>query len=306
MDAIEIEGVSKKFGGKRAFWALRDVNITVKSGEVFGLLGPNGAGKTTLLSILVKLLIPDSGKVRILGEDIEKGDSYLERINFVSGDTRFHWVLTVDDILKFYSLAYNIPEEKRRERVENLVKFFDIEKVRKRRFSQLSTGEKMRLIFAKAMLNHPQVLLLDEPTLGLDPEIAIRVRKEIARVNREFKTTILLTSHYMSEVEQLSDRVAFIYKGEIVDMGKVEKVKFRMFESYDVFIKVKKVLNKSFLYRHNFQVSGNTLKKRLSLDDNLSKVLSLLHKNGYEILDVKTKKPTLEDYFVKMLKMERR
>jgi ABC-2 type transport system ATP-binding protein len=303
MDAIEIEGVSKKFRETgKVFWALKDVSFTVRKGEIFGLLGPNGAGKTTLLNILVRLLIPDSGKIRILGEDIAGRGRVLEKINFVSGDTKFHWVLTVEDVLKFYSIAYNLPPAVRKERVEELIEFFGISYVRNRRFNRLSTGERMRLIFAKAMLNHPRVLLLDEPTLGLDPAVAIRVRAEIKRVNRKFGTTILLTSHYMSEVEQLSERIAFIHRGEIIDMGKVEKVKLKRFGSYDVIVKIKGSPDMKFLQAHNFQVSGNVLKRRLLVGENLSNILSLLHRKGYEILDVQTKKPTLEDYFVRILK----
>lgn len=305
MDAIEIINVSKKFKEQgRDFWALKDINLRVKKGEIFGLLGPNGAGKTTLLNIIVKLLSPDKGHVRVLGEEIEGNDKFLEKINFVSGDTKFHWVLKVDDILNFYGIAYNLPKQERRERIEELMRFFDIEEVRNRKFTHLSTGERMRLIFAKAMLNKPQVLLLDEPTLGLDPSIAIRVRAEIKRVNKKFGTTVLLTSHYMSEVEQLSDRIAFIHRGEIIDMGRVEKVKLRRFGTYDVIIKVKRILNRGFLKQNHFQVKGRSIRRRLLSHENLSEVLSLLYKNGYKVLDVQTKKPTLEDYFIKILKGE--
>ena len=307
MDAIEVEGVSKKFKEKgKDFWALKDVSLRVKKGEVVGLLGPNGAGKTTLLNIMIRLLTPDSGEVRILGEDVQKGNRYLERINFVSGDTRFHWVLRATDILHFYAVAYRIPKEERERRIGELISFFNIERVKSRRFSSLSTGERMRLIFAKAMLNKPEILLLDEPTLGLDPSIAIRVRKEIKRMNREFGTAILLTSHYMNEVEQLSDRIAFINKGRIVDTGRVEKVKLRMFEEYDVFIKVGKVFDREFLRKNDFQVSGLVLRKRLPSEEGLTEVLSLLHKRGYTIMDVQSRKPTLEDYFVKILHRENR
>jgi ABC-2 type transport system ATP-binding protein len=307
MDAIEIRNVSKKFREKRKdFWALKDVSLSVKNGEIFGLLGPNGAGKTTLLNILIKLVSPDSGKVRILGKDIEKDNDYMEDINFVSGDTKFSWILTVEDILNFYSVAYNVPKEKRKERIEKLIEFFEIDSIRHRKFDDLSTGQKMRLIFAKSMLNHPKVLLLDEPTLGLDPAMAIRVRGEIKRLNKKFGTTIVLTSHYMSEVEQLSDRVAFIHEGKIIDMGRVEKVKLKRFGTYDVIVKVKKVLDRDFLKKNGFKITGSFLKKRLRIEESMSRMLSMLHKHGYEIEEIETKRPTLEDYFVKILKKSER
>jgi len=302
MDAIEVLGISKEFkeNGKKV-WALQDVSFTVKKGEIFGLLGPNGAGKTTLLNIMARVLVPDKGKIRILGIDVQKDMGILERINTVSGDSRFHWVLRTEDILKFYAKAYGIPEPERSKRIKELIAFFDIQHVSRRKFTQLSTGERMRLIFAKAMLNHPEVLLLDEPTLGLDPSIAIRVREEIIRVNKNFNTAVLLTSHYMNEVEQLSDRIAFIYEGKIVDMGSVEKVKTRHFGTYQVFLTVKNVKDTSFLRKSGFAVQGRTLKKELGTQENLSEVLAVLHQKGYSILDVKTKRPTLEDYFVKIL-----
>lgn len=303
MNAIEIENVSKRFK-ERGEWfqALKNVTLFVKEGEIFGLLGPNGAGKTTLLNIIIQLVLPDQGTVRILGQDPRRNGTILEMVNFVSGDTKFHWTLRAEDVLNFYGIAYHLTAEERKKRIEKLIGFFDIESVRRRRFSHLSTGEKMRLIFAKAMLNHPAVLLLDEPTLGLDPSIAIRVREEITRVNKEFGTTVLLTSHYMSEVEQLSDRVGFISEGEIVDVGKVEKVKMKHFGTYDVVITAKTVRDRRFLEKNGFHILGTTIRKTLRLEENLSSILSLLHKKGIEILDVETRKPTLEDYFVKIVR----
>lgn len=301
MNAIEIDNITKRFSYRgQDVWALKDASLSIKKGEIFGLLGPNGAGKTTMLSIIIKLITPDAGHVRILGEDIDKHPKILERINFVSGDTKFHWVLRTEDILNFYSVAYNLPKEERKPRVEKLMDFFGITAVKDRKFAHLSTGERMRLIFAKAMLNKPEVLLLDEPTLGLDPSIAIRVREEVQRVNKTFKTTVLLTSHYMHEVEQLSKRVAFIDKGTIIDEGSVQKVMAKNFDTYDAIIKVKKVLNKKALEKHGFQVKGTTLTKTLQTKDNLSRVLSPLYRHGYHVLDVKTNKPNLEDYFVKL------
>lgn len=122
MHAIEVDGVSKKFREKRReIWALKDVDLKVKEGEVFGLLGPNGAGKTTLLNIMIRILMPDSGRVSILGESVRESDRILERINFVSGDSKFHWVLRVEDILHFYGISYRLPKEERWKRVEELL-----------------------------------------------------------------------------------------------------------------------------------------------------------------------------------------
>lgn len=219
MTAIEIRNVSKKFRvlGKD-FYALRDVTLDVKNAEVLALVGPNGSGKTTLLNIITCLLIPDTGYVKILGKDVSENPDVIERVGFVSGEARFHWALTMRDVLNFYGIVYGISKSEREKKINELADFFGFTGLLRRRFDGLSTGERMRLSFAKALLNNPRILLLDEPTLGLDPDISAKLRKEIKHINKEFGTAILLTSHYMKEVHQLADRIAFILKGEIRDV----------------------------------------------------------------------------------------
>ncbi len=216
---IEINGVSKKFRihGKE-FHALRDVSLGIKKGEIFALLGPNGSGKTTLINIIIGLIIPDKGTVKLAGKDASKFPDVAEKIGLVSTEARFHWALSVKDVLTFFGVVYGINKTGRDKRIAELVEFFGLQKVANRRIDGLSTGERMRLSFAKALLNKPKILLLDEPTLGLDPYISEKIRKEIKNINKAFGATILLTSHYMKEVRELSDRVAFISKGEILDI----------------------------------------------------------------------------------------
>lgn len=223
MTAIEIKNVSKKFRvlGKE-FYALKDVTLDVKDREILALVGPNGSGKTTLLNIITGLLIPDSGYVKILGK--KPDTDVVEKIGFVSSDARFHWALTMKDVLNFYGIVYGMSKASREKRILQLADFFGFEELLGRRFDGLSTGERMRLSFAKALLNNPRILLLDEPTLGLDPDISIKLRKEIKHINKEFGTAILLTSHYMKEVHQLADRIAFILKGEIHDIRSAKGV----------------------------------------------------------------------------------
>ena len=302
MSIVEVENVSKKFkSGKKDFFALKDVSFDIKKGEIFGLLGPNGAGKSTLLNILIGILFPDSGNVKIFGKNPLKNNDLFEKMNFVSGETRFHWALKVKDILEFHGRLYGIPKNKRITETKKLAKFFEIEHILENKFSNISTGEKMRLIMAKALLNNPKLLLLDEPTVGLDPDIAIKTRNEIKRINKKLGTTIILTSHYMHEIEQLCDRIDFINKGVIVDIGSVDSVKLRKFASYDLTIKVRSVKNREFLRRKGFLINGNILRKELPADENISETLSMLAEKGMEIIEIESRKPTLEDYFVKML-----
>ena len=226
MDTIVASNVVKEFRSRQGvFLALDNVSLRVKKGEIFGLLGPNGAGKTTLINCITRLLYADSGEVRVLGEDVKRSPDVLQKVNSVAGDSRFHWVLNAEDIMDFYGRLFNVSKAERKNRGRELLEFFGLWEIRKRKFAYFSTGERMRLIFAKSLINRPELLLLDEPTLGLDPNIATRLRKEILRINKVFGTTILLTSHYMAEVEQLCGKVAFINHGRITDTGPVSRIR---------------------------------------------------------------------------------
>lgn len=237
MSVIEVSGVSKQFGkGKGRFYALKDVSLAVKEGEILGILGPNGAGKTTLLNIIMGIVYADSGSVSIFGEGAGKRGAV--KIGYVSGEERFHWALTPFDILTFGGRLYGLGAIERKQRTAELLKLFGLEKVALRKFDVLSTGEKMRLAFAYALINKPKLLLLDEPTLGLDPDIAIKVRKEIKRISSELGTTIVLTSHYMQEVEQLCRRIAFINKGRIMHIGSVTDIRKKHINLEAYFVKM--------------------------------------------------------------------
>ena len=236
MNAIDIRNVSRKFKSHgKEFYALKNVSLTINQGEIFALVGPNGSGKTTLLNIILGILTPNKGTVTILGKDI-KHINVIENVNYASGEERFHWALTVVDTLDFYARVYDLTAEERKRKINELIRFLGLTKVSNRRFDTLSTGERMRLAFAKALLNNPKILLLDEPTLGLDPDISRKIRKEIKRLNKIYKTTILLTSHYMPEVEQLADRVAFIKEGKLLKVGNVRDIT-KKYSLEDYFVK---------------------------------------------------------------------
>jgi len=298
MHPIVVKHVSKTFGkGARAVRALHDVSFEIRDGEIFGLLGPNGAGKTTLINILLDLLTPDTGTIEILGQ--RPGPAVFSEMNLVAGGSQFHWALTPADIFTFFAKLYEIPRPK--ERIAELVRLLRIEHLMDRKFSWLSTGEKLRVAFVKAMLNKPRLLLMDEPTLGLDPDVARMVRKEVQRINREEGTTILLTSHYMHEVEQLCDRIGFLYKGEMVDIGEVKDVKLKHFGSYDVILTLDKEPSAAFVQEHHARAKGTKVRVVLTTEDAMSTLLAQTHQAGYRIRDIAIKKPTLEDYFVKVL-----
>lgn len=216
MLAVKAQGIYKYYKspeGKKD--VLKNVSINIDQGEVFGILGPNGAGKTTLISILSTLSIPDSGKVEIFGIDALKDPNSVKCIvNISSGNPNFPWSLTVYENLKYFSLLYGL--ENREKSINNVIGMLELEQFRNTRFDSLSTGTKQRLSLAKALLNEPRLLFLDEPTVGLDPAMAIKIRKLIKQIHEEKGITIVLTTHYMKEAEQLCGRIAFIKKGEII------------------------------------------------------------------------------------------
>src|SRR6266581_4676459 len=233
MLAVDAKDLTKTFRsgwlGRRHKEALRGASLQVPRGAIFGLLGPNGAGKTTLLSILATLLLPDSGSATILGHDVVR-EAYAirRRLNMASGNASFVWSLRPAEVLAFYGRLYGLHGRALKRRVNELLERFELTPHLKTEYNELSTGLKQRLALAKALLNRPEVLFLDEPTLGLDPDVSIRLRAQIAALRRERGTTIILTTHYMREAEELCDTIAFIKGGRILAQGTAEELKRRI------------------------------------------------------------------------------
>ncbi len=302
MDAVSVCNISKKFQAKdKTVWALKEINLNIRKGTIFSLLGPNGAGKSTLLNIMTNVLTPTSGTVYLLGKEVQKNPALLERTGYMSSETFFHWVLTPYDVLQVYGRLYGVPAARRRKRIKELVRQFALDRILHRQMSYLSTGERARTALAKTLIHDPEIVLLDEPTSGLDPDMARRVRQGIRQMARQGKT-VILTSHNMQEVEQLSDEVAFIYQGRIVDQGKISAVKLRHFNTYDAIFTVRSVRGKAGLEKSGFTVSRGQLRRTLDQDEDISRWLKLLHQQGMEVTNVEMRKPSLEDYFVKIVR----
>jgi ABC-2 type transport system ATP-binding protein len=228
--AVAVRDLEKTF---RTGWprrhrrvALRGVSFDVPRGIIFGVLGPNGAGKTTLLSILATLLLPDRGEARVLGLDVRRDPYRLrERINMAAGGASFLWSLTPREVLDITGRSYGLGRRARRLRVAALLEQFGLGPSADVPYNELSTGLKQRLALAKAFVNDPELLILDEPTVGLDPDIAVRIRGEIAALRRERRMTILLSTHYMREAEQLCDDIVFLREGAILARGDAASLK---------------------------------------------------------------------------------
>jgi ABC-2 type transport system ATP-binding protein len=230
--AIVAQGISKSF--RTGVWGprkevLHQVDLEVAAGAVFGILGPNGAGKTTFISILATLLRADAGTARVLGLDVVKDGARLrERVNLAASGAHFLWCLTTEENLRFYGRLYGLGGRSLRARVEELLELFALTPHRRVTFERLSTGLKQRLALAKALINRPELLFLDEPTTGLDPEMAQHLREEILRLNRETGLTILLTTHNLREAEALCSEVAFLKEGRLLARGALPELQRRL------------------------------------------------------------------------------
>lgn len=225
--AISIKGVSMTYPRNgQPLRALDGISLEVREGEIFGLLGPNGAGKTTLISILSGILAPDKGEAKIFGRDCSRETKRTQRtINVVSGFTGVVRSLSCAEALHYYCLLYNVGGIE--EKISEVLKATGLEGMRDYEADDLSSGMKQRFLIAKGLLNDPPLLILDEPTVGLDVESAISIRKMVKKLRKEGRT-MLLTTHNMFEAEELCDRIAFINKGKILAVGTPAELKSRI------------------------------------------------------------------------------
>ncbi|MFA0834126.1 MAG: ABC transporter ATP-binding protein [Methanobacterium formicicum] len=208
--AITTSKLVKKFGN---FMAVDNLNLQVKKGEIYGLLGPNGAGKTTLIKMLCSVLNPTSGQARVLGEEIPDG-KVVSKIGYMPQETGLYLGLTVDQNMKFYGRIFNLKREEIEKREDELLKFVDLSDWKHEMVENLSGGMKHRVSLACTLIHQPELLFLDEPTVGVDPELRVSFWDYFNRL-RERGVTILITTHYMDEARHC-DRIGFMQRGRII------------------------------------------------------------------------------------------
>ena len=217
---LEVHHLKKVFGKKSA---VEDISFSLQKGEILGFLGANGAGKTTTIQMLLGVLTPTSGDILYFSKLLATHrESILEDINFSSTYTEFPWDLTIQEVLTYMSYLYNI--KKRKERVQEILTQFKLTTLKDKQIKELSAGQMTRVNLAKAFINSPKVLLLDEPTASLDPDIAAYIRTFLLEQRANLGLSILLTSHNMAEVEEVCDRVLFLHKGKVIADNTPEKL----------------------------------------------------------------------------------
>ena len=307
MYAIETKNLRKDFdSGKETVHAVRGINLKIEKGQVYGLLGPNGAGKTTTIHMLSTLLIPTSGSAKVLGYDVVKQKNSIRRIiGLCSGASRFNWDLKPPEILEYYGRLYGIKKEERRKRIERLIEDLDMSWFADTSFGSLSTGMRQKVGVAKGLINNPEILLLDEPTAGLDVEVAISVRKYIMKLLTEREMTVILTSHHLDEVEEMCKRIAIIDKGKIVSEGEIKKLKKELNFPDIIHLYLSNYTKLKFLEKMKGVVSyrindGVFIQADHGLKT-VNKIEKILKAKGVKITDVEIRKATLEEVFLKII-----
>ncbi|OGG13634.1 hypothetical protein A2773_06185 [Candidatus Gottesmanbacteria bacterium RIFCSPHIGHO2_01_FULL_39_10] len=293
---LKVTNLTKKFDD---FTAVDDISFSIKEGEIVGLLGPNGAGKTTTIYMLLALITPTKGDIYYFNKSLKiHREEILKDINFSSTYTEFPWRLTVFENFDVLGRYYNL--EKRKEKILDVIEMFQLGDLKNKRIGSLSAGQKTKIFLAKAFLNNPRVLLLDEPTASLDPDIAEKVRSIILDQNKKNKIAILFTSHNMSEVEEVCDRVIFINHGKIVAQdtpsGLAKKVKHSQVR-FTIIDGIKRGSDLCQKMGWKSQIQDRLL--NVSIDEkNIPQLLSAFVEKGIEYSDININKPSLEDFFL--------
>lgn len=233
LNKLEAINISKTFKQRQGFFqwkeyqVLNDISITIKKGEITGLLGLNGAGKTTLIKILSSLLIPSKGQIKIDGINIEKDiQGYRRKINIISGgESSIYQRLSILENLQYFASLYSIHESEAMYRINDLLKRVGLFEDRDKKVETISKGMKQRLQIAKGLLNNPEYIFLDEPTIGLDVNISLEFRQLITHLSQERNIGVLLTSHYINEIEELCNKVYLLDDGKVIKEGTIEELK---------------------------------------------------------------------------------
>ena len=295
--------------------AVDHVNLKIPEGELFGLLGPNGAGKTTTIRLLSTLLLPTEGGAKVNGYDVVKEpDKVRQSIGvLMMGERSLYWRLTGRENLEYFAALHHIPPKMWEDRIHNLLELVGLDKRGDDLVEKYSSGMKQKLAIARCLLHDPPVLMLDEPTLGLDPGAARSIRHMIRELSDQGKA-IILTTHYMEEADQLCDRVGIIHKGRIISLDSPSNLKTKVKEEDILELEVTNLSDNLTTYLKDIEgveeaatavtdpvVSTGTV--RIHTKDSrgiLPSVLACLNENNVKVLNIKVLEPTLEDVFIRL------
>ncbi|MBI4115873.1 MAG: ABC transporter ATP-binding protein [Candidatus Omnitrophica bacterium] len=301
--AVSIHSLTKFY---RKFKALDQVSFEVEEGDFFGFLGPNGAGKTTTINVVTGLANYKEGDVRIFGYNV-RSDYRKTRalIGLVPQEFNFDPFLSAEQILLFEGGYFGYPWREAKKRAQELLESFDLAEKRKEGYKRLSGGMKRRLLIARALMHRPKILILDEPTAGVDLELRHRLWDFLRRLNRD-GTTVFLTTHYIEEAEKLCNRIGVIHEGKIIALDPTD-VLIRKMARDRVELFLKKPLYELPRELVSLDVALRDSGRKLQFEEKeevVPRVLKALHEKGYEIEHIDVRRPTLEDAFLKLTKKE--
>ena len=294
---IKIDSLNKSFGKIKA---LNNLNIDIKRGELLGIIGPNGAGKTTAIRITCCILKPDSGDIQVDGMSIHQEQIKIKSmIGYLPEEPNLYERFKAKDLLHYFAELYGVPKGEIDGRIKELLELVGMSHRAEDRINTFSKGLRQRIGIARALIHDPQILIFDEPTMGLDPATANNIREFIRKLKGE--KTIILCTHYMDEADSLCDRVAILNQGKIMDMGTPEDLKSKIHGDIILQVKVDKPngntvrLIEDFTTVENVNLHGNQYTISLKSKNDIKNIISIFEGN---ILSVNTKEPTLEDVFI--------
>ena len=300
--AIRVENLTKKFNG---FTAVDQITFTVKTGELFGLLGPNGAGKTTTINMLSTLLKATSGYGEVSGYDISRNKDNIRRsIGVVFQEPALDIKLTGKENLEFHAMMYGIEKEERKKRIKEVLELVELTEKEKVLVEKYSGGMKRRLEIARGLIHEPNVLFLDEPTLGLDVQTRRHIWDYIKRLNKEGRVTIILTTHYMEEADFLCDRIAIMDRGKFVAMdapGRLKDILGGDVVSLEIEGNADALVEQISSLDWIKNITRHDKNLSLTMDRGERRIPELIHvaqKNEVEVTCVHLRKPSLEDVFL--------
>jgi len=304
-NALKVEKLTKIYSNKSSneIKALNNLNLEVKEGEIFGLLGPNGAGKTTFLNILAGTVIKNSGSVNVWGYDLDQNPRQVRSsIGIVPQEVNLDAFFSPRKLLELQAGLYGIPKKDRI--TDTILKLVSLEKQANSYARSLSGGMKRRLLIAKAMVHRPPILVLDEPTAGIDVELRQNLWSNVKALNRQ-GVTIILTTHLIYEAQEMCNKIAIINKGNLIALDTTDNL-LDSIKTKKIIFKVKKI-NKinsedlngiKFSYNSNNEITALYEKKKHKIDEIISKVKN----TGIEIYDISTHEGNLEDIFINLTK----
>ncbi|OGY26756.1 MAG: hypothetical protein A2Z11_02160 [Candidatus Woykebacteria bacterium RBG_16_43_9] len=301
---LEVKNLVKNYN---SFRAVDSISLVVPRGKIIGLLGPNGAGKTTTIHMLLGITLSDGGTIKYFGKDFYKHrQECLQRINFTSAFNTLQGRISVWENLLVFAKLYSVKNPK--EKIMELINYFEIPDLLPKRFWDLSSGQKTRVNLIKSLINNPELILMDEPTASLDPDIADKTLSLIEELKKDHEMSILYTSHNMNEVTRVCDEVIFLDRGKIVAQDtplgltkRITKTQLKLTFDGDKSV-VEKFLNSErqiFSFVHNHLIEIDTTEKEVP------KLIFGLSKANIWITDIEVKKPTLEDFFLEIARGEK-